>query len=281
MMNDNFKKGLVRSISDQFNRTIKLTAFTVAVVTPIIPFGQSYGCDSDPDVCVTGYPPPDLPDPYGDYDGPTPGCDYLGDSDCDDSGGSSGGDGGSGSGNPSPAQCLALEQSKPDNCHSNPFSSIGSANYNSWLSNRFGNINPLKLEYNNQGYQVWRREFRFLTYPVAITVGNLMSNSYLQSGSYLPSRGQIWAQLGTHCQHGASDQLEFCLQEQADFMASLHPDASQGGGSWSGSLSWGGFSFSIGGSSPSGNWVSQFLNKVQEDKVCHLWYQHPHQDGCN
>jgi len=280
------KERLVRSISDQFKRTIKITALTVGLVAPVVLFANGSGCDTDDDcIIIIGNPPPELPPGY---EGPTPGCDYLWDSDCDDdSGGGGSGGGGSGSGNSQ--QCQALEARKPPACHSDPLVNASSGqplpfvSYGTWLISQFSSINPRVYERDFQGQLVQVRQYRNLTSNMSLIIGHQMSISYMSSGTYINSRSTIWNTLAAHCQQNffQTDDRNDCLQEQADFMASLHPNPSQGGGSWGGSVSWGPFSASIGGTTPTGNWVSNFLDKVQADKQCNLWFEDPAQDDCN
>lgn len=197
--------------------------------------GNGSGCDQPGADCiiVEGNPPGGGPGTT-----PVPGdCQNVGDPECQDDGmGDSPGGGGGGSGGNS-AQCLAFFQDKPPNCHTNP-----GANYSasSFVSSNMNAINPLRSVWEpHLGGYVYRHEFQYLTAAHAHAAINALAQSFYDTADYMNSRATIWAILAPACQAPSIIDRPFCLQEQADFLASIRP-MDTGGGSWSGSLTWGG-----------------------------------------
>lgn len=259
-------------MSSFFRKTIKLIAITLSLAIPVTSFSQDYSTESggnedDYPCCgpieVPGYPPEDPP-PFDPDDNPG----WQGG---DGGGGGSGGDNGNGP-EPDPAVCLDLQQRKPENCFSDPGSSV---NYTPYVNNNYNNvINPYVFPWNV-------RQFDYLTLPTARSVISTLTSRYYSTGDYTNARASMWISLASYCSINHSTEMQDCLTEQAEFLASVRPVSYGGNSSWYGEVSWGGITVGYNSSWSQGNWVTTILQQVDNDKVCHLWYQHPDQEVCN
>ena len=268
LLDDKEKRFLTHSIDRLLKKTASITALTVSMIVPVTSFAQDSGCDTDSD-CIVVVGDPDE-DGGGIYIPPAWGSGNGG----DDSGDGSGGSGGGSSGNP--AECVAYHDRKPENCFQDPGPMFNSGPF---VFQNYSSINGLMAVYDPPHGWVYKNDFEYLTYPDASAAISALSQSYYSSSDYSNARGVIWSILAPVCDRTYVTDKQHCLQEQADFMASIKPN---GGNSynWAGAIAYGPFIVTIGGSGSTANWVQTLLEKIDSQRLCRIWQQDPLRDRC-